>query len=218
MSSRVAPEDLKAALRLRYDFYSAASMFDAALARAGLAELPAYDHAQVRAFRAALASLGDRLTAVDAQLDRLLAGPPAAVIAPVAEPASPRPAPPPAAPVAAIAAPAAPIAAPAVVAPPAPTAAPAAARAVTLELTGLAVDDGTAVMVCGGEAYLGDWDPSQAIPLARTGDTWSVSLDVAPGTPLAFKFLQRRADGEVIWEGGDNRTAKAAPRIASAWR
>ena len=64
MSSRVAPEDLKAALRLRYDFYSAASMFDAALARAGLAELPAYDHAQVRAFRAALASLGDRLTAV----------------------------------------------------------------------------------------------------------------------------------------------------------
>ncbi|MCE9578788.1 MAG: hypothetical protein K8W52_37030 [Deltaproteobacteria bacterium] len=221
MSNRVEREELTAALRLRYDYYSAETMLEAALARAGLAELPAYDHAQVRAFRAALSGLGDRLTAVDARLEFLVGATTKATESVVAPPpvvapsqlATPSPTVP-----AAVAASAAPASPPPATTEPSALTAPSGDRAVTLELTGVAVDEDTEVMVCGSEPYLGDWDPGHAIPLARTGDTWSVSLDVAPGTPLAFKFLQRRASGEVIWEGGDNRTVKAAARIATAWR
>ena len=48
-------DDLIAALRSRYDHYSAESMLSAACERAGLEVLPAYAPSQVHALRAALA-------------------------------------------------------------------------------------------------------------------------------------------------------------------
>src|SRR6185437_12029098 len=75
---------LVAALRLRFDHYSATTMFDAARDRAALADKPAYDAAEVTAFRTALEAVADRLDRVNARLESLLAAPPA----PAAEPAA----------------------------------------------------------------------------------------------------------------------------------
>lgn len=68
-------DDLIAALRLRYDFYSAQTMLESALTAAGLAQKTAYDAAEVATFRAALSRVGDRLAAVDARLDALVPAP-----------------------------------------------------------------------------------------------------------------------------------------------
>jgi hypothetical protein len=68
----LSTDDLIAALRLRYDYYSARSMFELACERAELAEKPAYDVAEVRAWRTALVAVGDRLDHVLARIDLML--------------------------------------------------------------------------------------------------------------------------------------------------
>jgi Starch binding domain len=209
-------EQLIDALRLRYDYYSARTMFEIALARAGLPELQAYDPTQVRAFQAALASVGDRLAAVDAQLDGWLAAAsapaspgerPTAILPPTAHRStapSPSPANVPAAPGESIEADVrAEVSAPAVV---------------RLSLTGLDVAAGAQVLVCGGTPALGDWDAEHAIPMAQTDEVWLASIAVAPGTALNFKFLQRLSDGGIVWERGENRTVLAAPQLDCKWR
>ena len=68
---RIAKHELVAALSLRYDHYSATTMFDAARSQAELADKPDYDAAEIAAFRTALARIGDRLDRVNARLDLL---------------------------------------------------------------------------------------------------------------------------------------------------
>src|SRR6187401_3232107 len=72
---KLGKSDLLDALRLRYDHYSATSIFEATLARASLPDQDAYDENQVAAFRAALARVGDRLQNVEVRIAALLAEP-----------------------------------------------------------------------------------------------------------------------------------------------
>lgn len=92
--------------------------------------------------------------------------------------------------------------------------------ATTFALTGVDADEDDEVLVCGGDAALGDWDPERARPMAKKGEAWLATVDVTPGAEISFKFLRRTADGEVIWEGGPNRTldGDAKPRIDATWR
>jgi hypothetical protein len=205
-------DDLISALRMRYDAYSAEAVFEMARDRAGLANKPALDARELAAFRAALAAVGDRVTRVLEEIDRMLgaaAAPPAAKPAPV--------------PAAATAPAPAPAAAPASTAAPAPAAAPAKAKEptaveTTVVLKGLDVSDGEQVMMCGAFAELGDWDPERARPMARKGDEWLATVKVAPDVEISFKFLRRTKSGEVIWESGDDRRLVAAPRLDATWR
>ncbi len=80
-----AKDDLIAVLRLRYDYYSAGNVFDAARERASIADKASYEAADVRAIRAALPSVGDRLTAVLERFDELLGAAPAGKDAPKKE-------------------------------------------------------------------------------------------------------------------------------------
>lgn len=95
---KLTKDDLIAALRLRYDHYSAQTVFELARDRAGLADEPAYADAQVHAFRTALGQVGDRVERVFERLDSLLAsggggGAPAPAPAPVKDaPSGPAPA------------------------------------------------------------------------------------------------------------------------------
>jgi hypothetical protein len=72
-----AKDDLIAVLRLRYDYYSASNVFDAARERASVGDKATYDAADVRAIREVLPKVGDRLTAVLERFDELLGGAPA---------------------------------------------------------------------------------------------------------------------------------------------
>jgi hypothetical protein len=88
VTMKLAKDDLIAALRLRYDYYSAQTVFDVARERAGLADQPSYELPHVVAFRGALAAVGDRVDKVQARIDALLEG---AGVAPAAA-AAPAPA------------------------------------------------------------------------------------------------------------------------------
>lgn len=70
--TKVEKDDLIAALRLRYDFYSAQTIFDAALARAELRDQDMYSEVELNAFREALSRVGDRLTAVEERIESLI--------------------------------------------------------------------------------------------------------------------------------------------------
>ncbi len=186
---KLAKQDLLAALRLRYDHYSAQSMFEASLERAGLPDQDDYDETQVTDFRTALSGIGDRLVNVEARLDGLLE------VGPAAHPTVKE------------------------------TAAPGIhlVEAVlpvetTITLAGIDAAEGDEVLVCGGLASLGDWNPAQARTMERDGMYWITRLEVPAGTDVPFKFLRRTADGTVIWEDGHNRQLVPKRRIEATWR
>jgi hypothetical protein len=68
-----AKDDLIDALRVRYDHYSAQTLFDMARERAGLADKPALDPSELRAWREGLVAVGDRIGNVLERIDDMLA-------------------------------------------------------------------------------------------------------------------------------------------------
>lgn len=193
----VGKHELVEALRVRYDAYSAETVFEMARSRAGLGDKTTFDGQELAAFRAALAAVGDRVGGVLARIDDMVA-------------AAPEPAPTPA-----------PAKKPEPVEPKkAEPAEPKKAEPVetTIVLTGIEVGDGEQVLVCGAFPALGDWDPERAQPMAKTGDAWLATLTLAPDAQIAFKFLRRTKDGSVIWEPGDDRRLVAKQRLEVTWR
>jgi hypothetical protein len=203
---KLAKADLISALQLRYDHYSAQTMFDAARERAGLADLPAYEAAEVVAFRTALAAVGDRLTKVEDRIALLLAESNKPAPGTSATTATPTPATELAKPVAKRDA-----------KKPAGDSAEATIET-TITLMGVDAGDGEQVMMCGNVGALGDWDPERACPMSRNGDRWLATLQLASSGDVAFKFLRRAADGTVVWENGGDRNLVSAPRLDATWR
>jgi hypothetical protein len=68
-----AKDEVIAALRLRYDHYSAEFVFDLARERAGLPDRHTYEAPELRAWRNGLAAVGDRVGSVLACIDDMLA-------------------------------------------------------------------------------------------------------------------------------------------------
>lgn len=195
---RIAKDELVAALGLRYDHYSATTIFETARHRAELADKPEYDAAELAAFRAALSRVGDRLDKVNARLDALAGAPAEAPPEPKAE-AKPEEA-----------KPEAPKKkgkkAEATEAKPEPT---------VVSLSGLELADGDELLMCGD--FVG-WDVAQARPLTRAGDRWQAALELDPGTEVAFKFLRRTPTGDVAWEPGENRKVVGGAKLDATWR
>ena len=190
--TKVEKDDLIAALRLRYDFYSAQTIFDAALARAELRDQDLYSEVELNAFREALSRVGDRLTAVEERIESLIETP--AAPEPVAMKAEPVAKPEP------------------VAAKPEPEPKPAESAVATISLVGVELDPGEDILVCGSFV---DWNPDRAIAMTRNGEGWQV--EVPAGRDIAFKFMRKRADGTLLWEPGDDRKL-VGNRIDATWR
>ncbi len=190
---KLAKQDLVAALRLRYDHYSADAIFTAAIERANLPDLQEYDANQVAAFRVALDKVGDRLANVHTRIDSLLSAPAVATPSPTVT-ARPEPKP-----------------------EPKPEAKPDNVET-TIALAGVDAREGEQVLICGGYAELGDWDPARARPMRKEGDRWLTTVRVPTGIDVPFKFLRRAPDGTVTWEVGDDRHLVAKPRVEATWR
>jgi len=80
-------------------------------------------------------------------------------------------------------------------------------RTVCLKVRAPQLRQNEQLAVVGAPAYLGGWNPEQALPMAEHEcNEWMVSLDGdrLPGR-FEFKFVIRRDTGEELWEGGDNR-------------
>jgi hypothetical protein len=205
----VSKDELIGALRMRYDHYSAETIFNAARERAQIADKQAYDAGDVRSLRTAIVGLGDRLDKVLAQIDEMIADAPAAAApTPAKKEAKPEPK--------------AEAKAEAKPEPKADKAEKKEAKAekvdTVIALKGVEVDEGDQVLVCGGFPELGEWDADKALPMAKAGDEWTATIKVVPDAEIAFKFLRRTAEGKTIWEAGENRTAPAKPRVEATWR
>ncbi len=237
-----------AALSLRYDHYSSQSMFEAACKRANLGDLEHYTASDVAAFRAALATLGDRLQRVDDRLDSLLGERPAQApqaTAPMPAPASADSTPPAAsslpaqAPQATMPMPATETTKPEAAKPltetskaPEPAKPAQVTRQAPQAATPLAAPSTeaaeTRIVLSGVELAGGD-------ALFVCGDSSSLGnwdperarpmmrdgddwIAVVPRGEGSFKFLRRTEDGDVTWESGENRELGAAVQIETSWQ
>jgi hypothetical protein len=72
---------------------------------------------------------------------------------------------------------------------------------------------GEKVYVVGSIPELGNWDPARAVPLNTDsyddiGTLWAGGeVRVAAGTSFEYKYIQKNADGSLLWECGENRVA-----------
>ncbi|KAK3297726.1 Six-hairpin glycosidase-like protein [Chaetomium fimeti] len=81
---------------------------------------------------------------------------------------------------------------------------------------------GQSVKVVGNVPELGGWDAEKAVPLSASGYTgenplWSITVPIAAGTAVEYKFVRVGADGAAEWESDPNRgfTVEAEEQAAS---
>ncbi|MFD8598192.1 CBM20 domain-containing protein [Kitasatospora sp. NPDC059646] len=104
----------------------------------------------------------------------------------------------------------------------APVPAGATARAAAFAAVTFDVDANTAygdtVLVSGGVAQLGSWNPAAAVPLSTNSTTyprWTATVQLPLGATVQYKYLIRSASGTVTWEGVPDRTV-SAPTVGTA--
>jgi hypothetical protein len=54
--------------------------------------------------------------------------------------------------------------------------------------------------------------------MRRDGEAWLATIKVPRGARGVFKFFRRTADGQIVWETGENRELVPAPRIDAVWQ
>ena len=66
---------------------------------------------------------------------------------------------------------------------------------------------GQDVYVLGSTAQLGAWNTANAIKLSGTAyPVWKGTINLTSGTSVDFKYIRKDAAGNVLYEGGSNRT------------
>jgi len=81
---------------------------------------------------------------------------------------------------------------------------------------------GENIFVVGSALQLGNWDPSNAIPLDPINyPVWGATVYLPPSTPFEYKFIRKELNGDVVWESGPNRQdttpASGVQSIATNW-
>ncbi|KAH8657061.1 glycoside hydrolase family 13 protein [Tricladium varicosporioides] len=80
---------------------------------------------------------------------------------------------------------------------------------------------GQTIKLSGSIAALGSWDTSQAIALSAASYTssnplWTVTVSLAPGTVISYKFINVASSGTVTWEADPNRSYTVPSGCATA--
>ncbi|KAH9058949.1 glycoside hydrolase [Lactarius deliciosus] len=77
--------------------------------------------------------------------------------------------------------------------------------------------------VLGSVPQLGNWDPSNAIPLDPTNyPVWAATAYLPPNTAFQYKFIRKESNGNVVWESDPNRQdttpASGTQSVVTSWR
>jgi len=80
---------------------------------------------------------------------------------------------------------------------------------------------GQTIKIAGNNAQFGNWDAASAIVLSASKYTssnpvWYVTLNMAPGTVLQYKYIKVESSGVVTWEADPNRSFTVPACVASA--
>ena len=79
--------------------------------------------------------------------------------------------------------------------------------AVSFNVTYSGTVSGQDVYVLGSTAQLGAWNTANAIKLSGVAfPQWSGTINLTSGTSVDFKYIRKDAAGNVLYEGGSNRT------------
>jgi len=82
---------------------------------------------------------------------------------------------------------------------------------------------GENIFVVGSVPQLGNWDPSNAIPLDPTDyPVWGATVYLTPSAKFEYKFIRKESNGDVVWESDPVREGKAPASglqsIEASWR
>jgi len=82
---------------------------------------------------------------------------------------------------------------------------------------------GENIFVVGSVPQLGNWDPSNAIPLDPVHyPVWGATVYLPPNTVFQYKFIRKETNGNIVWESDPNREdttpASGVQSIATTWR
>lgn len=80
---------------------------------------------------------------------------------------------------------------------------------------------GETIKIVGSNAALGSWDTSKAVELSASQYTssnplWSVTIELAAGAVVSYKFIRVSSTGTVSWEADPNHTLTVAASCATA--
>ncbi|KAG8160129.1 hypothetical protein KVR01_009665 [Diaporthe batatas] len=80
---------------------------------------------------------------------------------------------------------------------------------------------GETIKIVGDNAALGNWDTSKAVALSASQYTssnplWSVTIELASGAVVAYKFIRVSSSGTVSWEADPNHTLTVAASCATS--
>ncbi|KAI9456015.1 glycoside hydrolase [Lactarius psammicola] len=82
---------------------------------------------------------------------------------------------------------------------------------------------GDNIFVVGSMPQLGNWDPSNAIPLDPTNyPVWAATVYLPSNVAFQYKFIRKESNGNVVWESDPNRKdttlALGTQSIVTSWR
>jgi len=82
---------------------------------------------------------------------------------------------------------------------------------------------GENIFVVGSVRELGNWDPSNAIPLDPVRyPVWGATVYLPPNTAFQYKFIRKEAKGKIVWESNPSRKdttpASGVQSIVTTWR
>jgi alpha-amylase len=84
---------------------------------------------------------------------------------------------------------------------------PTGTTAVTFNVTYSNTVSGQDVYVIGSTVQLGSWNTANAIKLSGAAwPKWSGTVNLTAGTAVQYKYIRKDAAGNVLWEGGANRS------------
>ena len=89
----------------------------------------------------------------------------------------------------------------------------AADTALSVRLEGISLVKGDEIVLVGAGPELGNWDPSSGLLTARDGAAFVASASLPAGHVMEYKFVVRRADGQVTWEDRPNRYLLVNPEV-----
>ncbi|GAA4387889.1 alpha-amylase [Hymenobacter koreensis] len=84
---------------------------------------------------------------------------------------------------------------------------PTGTTAVSFNVTYSNTVSGQDVYVVGSTAQLGSWNTASAIKLSGAAwPRWSGTINLTSGTAVQYKYIRKDGAGNVLWEGGANRS------------
>jgi alpha-amylase len=106
--------------------------------------------------------------------------------------------------------------------PPVSPTGPPPTAGVTERFTVSGAPAGAPIYLVGSIGPLGNWAPAAAVPMTRSGSTWTVTATGLPAsTAIQYKYIARDAAGNVTWEPGDNHglttPATSSTTVADTW-